>query len=109
MLQINPAVVISNNPNAKGLKLAENLGVKTEIIISKDFKGKRWDYDKKIITVLKRYRVTPTNGLGDKKMMKIEDKIECWNCNAQIITYHDVGYNGKRGRCPICGVDFPLE
>jgi len=62
-LQINPAVVISNNPNAKGLKIAENLGVKTEIIISKDFKGKRWDYDKKIITVLKRYRVTPTNGL----------------------------------------------
>jgi len=62
-LQINPAVVISNNPNAKGLKIAENLGVKTEIIISKDFKGKRGDYDKKIITVLKRYRVTPTNGL----------------------------------------------
>jgi len=62
-LQINPAVVISNNPNAKGLKIAENLGVKTKVIISKDFKGKRWDYDKKIITVLKRYRVTPTNGL----------------------------------------------
>jgi len=62
-LQINPAVVISNNPNAKGLKIAENLGVKTEIIISKNFKGKRLDYDKKIITVLKRYGVTPTNGL----------------------------------------------
>jgi len=62
-LQINPAVVISNNPNAKGLNIAENLGVKTEIIISKDFKAKRWDYDKKIITVLKRYGVTPTNGL----------------------------------------------
>jgi len=62
-LQINPAVVISNNPNAKGLNTAENLGVKTEVIISKDFKGKRWDYDKKIITVLKRYGVTPTNGL----------------------------------------------
>jgi len=62
-LQINPAVVISNNPNAKGLKIAEELGIKTEIIISKDFKGKRWDYDKKIITVLKRYGVTPTNGL----------------------------------------------
>ena len=62
-LPINPAVVISNNPNAKGLKISENLGVKTEIIISKNFKGKRWDYDKKIITVLKRYGVTPTNGL----------------------------------------------
>jgi len=62
-LPINPAVVISNNPNANGLKIAKNLGVKTEIIISKDFKGKRLDYDKKIITVLKRYGVTPTNGL----------------------------------------------
>jgi phosphoribosylglycinamide formyltransferase-1 len=62
-LQINPAVVISNNPTAKGLKIAENLGVKTEVIVSKGFKGKRWDYDKKIITVLKRYGVTPTNGL----------------------------------------------
>ena len=63
-LQINPAVVISNNPNAKGLKIAEDLGIKPEIIISKDFKGERWDYDKKIITVLNRYGVTPTNGLG---------------------------------------------
>jgi len=62
-LPINPAVVISNNPNANGLKIAENLGVKTEIIISKNFKGKRLDYDKKIITVLNRYGVTPTNGL----------------------------------------------
>ncbi len=62
-LPINPAVVISNNLNAKGLKIAKNLGVKTEIIVSKDFKGKRFDYDKKIITVLKRYGVTPTNGL----------------------------------------------
>ena len=52
---------------------------------------------------------TKINAIGDKKMMKVEEKIECWNCNAQIITYHDIGYNGKRGRCPICGVDFPLE
>jgi len=62
-IPINPAIVISNNPNAKGLKIAEKFGVKTEVIISKGFKGSRWDYDKKIISVLKQYGVTPNNGL----------------------------------------------
>jgi len=62
-IPITPAVVISNKPNAKGLKIAEKLGVKTEIVESKGFKGSRWDYDKKIITVLKEYGVTPNNGL----------------------------------------------
>jgi len=62
-IPINPAIVISNNPNAKGLKIAEKLGVKTEVIISKGFKGSRLDYDKKIISVLKQYGVTPNNGL----------------------------------------------
>ena len=62
-IPIKPAVVISNKPNAKGLKIAEKLGVKTEIVESKGFKGSRWDYDKKIIAILKEYGVTPTNGL----------------------------------------------
>jgi len=62
-IPITPAVVISNKPNAKGLKIAEKLGVKTEIVESKGFKGSRWDYDKKIITILKEYGVTPNNGL----------------------------------------------
>jgi len=62
-MPIKPAVVISNKPNAKGLKIAEKLGVKTEIVESKGFKGSRWDYDKKIITILKEYGVTPNNGL----------------------------------------------
>jgi len=62
-IPIKPAVVISNKPNARGLKIAEKLGVKTEIVESKGFKGSRWDYDKKIITILKEYGVTPNNGL----------------------------------------------
>ena len=37
------------------------------------------------------------------------EKIICWNCNAEIIQYYNQNYKGKRGRCPICGVDFPLE
>ncbi len=62
-IPIKPAVVISNKPNAKGLKIAEKLGVKTEIVESKGFKGSRWDYDKEIIAILKEYGVTPNNGL----------------------------------------------
>lgn len=62
-IPIKPSVVISNKPNAKGLKIAEKLGVKTEVIESKGFKGSRWDYDKKIIEVLKKHGVTSSNGL----------------------------------------------
>jgi len=62
-IPINPAVVISNNPNAKGLKIAKKLGINIEIIESKGFKGNRWQYDKKIIDTLTKYGVTPRNGL----------------------------------------------
>jgi len=62
-IPINPAVVISNKPDAKGLKIAEKLGVKTEVIESKEFKGSRAEYDKKIISTLTKYGVTPKNGL----------------------------------------------
>jgi len=62
-IPIMPAVVISNKPNAKGLKIAEKLGVKTVVVESKGFKGSRWDYDKKIIAILKEYGVSPDNGL----------------------------------------------
>ncbi len=62
-IPINPAVVISNKPNAKGLKIAKKLGIKTEVIESKNFKGSRWQYDKKVIATLTKYGVTPRNGL----------------------------------------------
>ena len=62
-IPINPAVVISNKPNAKGLKMAEKLGINIEIIESKGFKGSRWQYDKKVIASLTKHGVTPKNGL----------------------------------------------
>jgi len=62
-IRINPAVVIANKPSAAGLKIAKRLGVKTEVIDSSDYKGKRVEYDKKIISVLNKYGVTPKNGL----------------------------------------------
>ena len=62
-IPINPSIVISNKPDAKGLKIAEKLGVKTLVIDSKEYKNKRTQYDKKIIKELEKNGVTPRNGL----------------------------------------------
>ena len=62
-IPINPAVVISNKPNAKGLAIAKKMGIQTEVIESSKYKGKRLQYDKKIISTLKKYKLTPSNGL----------------------------------------------
>ena len=62
-IPINPAVVISNNSDAKGLKIAKKLGITIEVIESKNFKGSRTEYDKKIMNTLTKYGVTPKNGL----------------------------------------------
>ena len=62
-IPIRSTVVISNKSTARGLKIARKLGVQTEIVESKGFQGSRWEYDKKIISVLKKYHVTPKNGL----------------------------------------------
>ena len=62
-IPINPAVVISNKPNAKGLQIAKKMGIQTEVIDSSKYKGKRQQFDKEIITTLRRYKVTPSKGL----------------------------------------------
>ena len=62
-IPINPSIVISNKHDAPGLKIAEKLGINVEVIESKGFKGSRAEFDKKIITVLTKYGVTPRNGL----------------------------------------------
>lgn len=62
-IPINPAIVISNNPDAMGLKIAQKMGIKTEVIASKNFDGTRWQYDQKIIKSLQKHGVTPRNGL----------------------------------------------
>ena len=60
---IGKIVVISNKSNAKGVKIAKKLGVNTEILESKGFKGNRTEYDKEIIGILEKHGVTPRNGL----------------------------------------------
>ena len=59
-IPINPAVVISNKSNAKGLKIAKKLGINIEVIESKNFKGSRAQYDKKVIKILTKYGPHPT-------------------------------------------------
>ena len=56
-------MVISNKPDAKGLKIAKKMGIQTEVIDSSNYKGKRQQFDKEVIAILKKYKVTPTNGL----------------------------------------------
>ena len=62
-IPIKPMVVISNKPDAKGLKIAQRFGVNIEVVESAGFTGDRWEYDKKIISILLKYGVTPKNGL----------------------------------------------
>ena len=62
-IPINPAVVISNKHDAKGLQIARKLGVNAKIVESKNFKGGRAEYDREVMAILSRYGVTPRNGL----------------------------------------------
>ena len=62
-IPIKPVLVISNKPDAKGLDIAQKLGVKTEVVESNGLKGGNWEYDSKLVSVLEKYKVTPQNGL----------------------------------------------
>ena len=62
-IPIKPVLVISNKPDAKGLTIAQKLGVKTEVVESNGLKGGNWEYDSKLVSVLEKYKVTPQNGL----------------------------------------------
>jgi phosphoribosylglycinamide formyltransferase-1 len=59
---VRPCVVISNKPDATGLKIAsEEYGIATEVIPAEGLKG--WSYDQKVVAVLKRHGVVPESGL----------------------------------------------
>jgi phosphoribosylglycinamide formyltransferase 1 len=58
---VEATVVISNDPQAKGLAIAKEFNVSTEILANSELKG--WEYDKNLFLLLQKYNVTPTNGL----------------------------------------------
>jgi len=62
-IPIKPVLVISNKSDAKGLAIAQKLGVKTEIVESNGLKGGNWEYDSKIVSVLEKHKITPQNCL----------------------------------------------
>ncbi len=59
---VKPCVVISNKPDAAGLKIAsEKYRVPTEILPANGLKGR--DYDQKLAALLEKHGVTPASGL----------------------------------------------
>ncbi|MDE1838892.1 MAG: phosphoribosylglycinamide formyltransferase [Thaumarchaeota archaeon] len=62
-IPIKPVIVISNKSDAKGLAIAQKIGIKTEVVDSSGLKGGNWEYDSKLVSVLEKYEVTPQNGL----------------------------------------------
>ena len=49
-----------------------------------------------------KYKILPILGMTD-------ERIVCMCCRNEIYEYYDDGYKGNRGKCHICGIDFPLE
>ena len=39
----------------------------------------------------------------------VKSDIICNHCDKTITEYYDEKYKGLRGKCPNCGIDFPLE
>jgi len=58
---VEARVVISNNPQAKGLAIAKEFDVATESLANLELKG--WAYDTNLVSLLQKYNVSPTNGL----------------------------------------------
>ena len=59
---VKPCVVISNKPDAAGLKIAsDKYGVPIKVIPANGLKG--WDYDQKIVAALQQYGVTSQSDL----------------------------------------------
>jgi phosphoribosylglycinamide formyltransferase-1 len=56
-------IVISNNPNARALGIAEKYQIPTHVIDDKGYAKISWDYDHITIKALEKYNVTSENGL----------------------------------------------
>ncbi|MDQ3975248.1 MAG: phosphoribosylglycinamide formyltransferase [Thermoproteota archaeon] len=57
-----PCIVISNEPEAAGLKIAsEKCGLPTKVVPSQGLKG--WNYDQNLVTILHEHGVTSQSGL----------------------------------------------
>ena len=80
-----PSVVISNKPDAPGLKKAEDLGVPTEVIDPDYIKKNSLDFEKELIQVLKLYNIEIICLAG---FMKILSKKVIDNFKDRILNIH---------------------
>jgi len=37
------------------------------------------------------------------------EKMICWHCNIELVEYYNEHYQGKRAKCTMCKIDFPLD
>ena len=61
LIGTNAKVVISNNPQARGIAVAKQFNIATEILSPSGMRG--WSYDKRLVSLLEKYDVSPSNGL----------------------------------------------
>ena len=61
LIGTNAKVVISNNPHARGIAVAKQFNIATEILSPSGMRG--WSYDKRLLSLLEKYDVSPSNGL----------------------------------------------
>lgn len=60
LIGTNAKVVISNNPQARGIAIAKQFNIATEILSPSGLRG--WSYDKRLVSLLEKYDVSPKIG-----------------------------------------------
>ena len=83
-IQANVKIVISNNPDSKGLKKLKNFNTKSKILLLKDFKNKK-AYEEKINEIFKKNNVNFICLAGYMKILE-RDFLEKWK--KRIINIH---------------------
>ena len=46
---------------------------------------------------------------GGSRVSSTEFDVSCLMCNGIVIEYFEERYNGMRGKCTNCRINFPLE
>ena len=114
---VKPSVVISNNPNAPGLRVAsERFKIPIKVVLSNATKG--WDYDQRIVSVLSEHGVTPESGLiclaGFMRIISPEfvrlykRKIMNIHPGLLIVCWTSCSKTGYRIRCQSSGMYSPF-
>ena len=83
-IQANVKIVISNNPDSKGLKKLKNFKTKSTILLLKDFKNKK-AYEEKINELFKKNNVNFICLAGYMKILE-RDFLEKWK--KRVINIH---------------------